>query len=1048
MNPRGHRGIAAVLMLLVLVLSAMALLPARAQGATNTVTGLVSRSDNSLSIGGATVTLIDAKGVLPTLTTTTAGDGVYSFVPPASNYTIGVTAPGYYSGGVPTQFRFDGSATVSEPVSLTPELPSGKTSFPVTFHVRDAVTLTTYIGGATVSVYNATRQAAGESALIATGITNGTAGPNAGNTTISLWSDNDFSVQVNATGYGVFIETMTISGSGTINVGMSHQFTVSGHATNAQGQFLSAGLTAALYNLGIAKTNSSKVIAGVVTGSLYTFYAPAGTYRMIVDANGYLALAQDITLSGTPGTITRDSTLQVAAPENFVTTVLFGAKDWNNLTIYRNWTLHADDALAGLGPSGLRDLREQINYTFGTGASDGTVSAGDIAAFTAWLAHNGPLYVTTDTFLLVNSKSYISSANSFTILAVNGLATAGADVQIATRATYSLKSTAWITYGAPKDYLNMTVYPDTNTTVYHNETYIVQLPRAYEMASSTIVPAGSITTTNYTRITVDPGLLATGQPQIRMVLQQSLTGTARANLISPAGKFYVVNSTYQNYQAYVAENTGMNFSAQQSTDPVGDITKANFTWEFQANVNTAIKGYGIVSTYKYPVTGQFTVNLTVVQAGGNVTYRDITVWVDGVPPTANFRTNLTGSSSAVGTTLRINESATVRFDGSLSSDTAYTNKSGVIPNSGYAWVINNDNSSIPAATGRVVNWTFSTPGWYNIELNVTDSVGWKGTNATMTVIVNDTQAPVPAFSILDPTNDYAPVTTMVEGHNYTFDASKTTDNFDKTANLSFNWTIPGPVLGNQGTTYTPTGVNITFEWTSWNTSYKVILTVKDRGFGIGTPNVVNKAFNESVQVDWKLHADLYINVGSMKVSNQAPESGATITITLNVTNKAGRATASQVTVSVGESSGTQSSSLMDGNLVGNGWTMTDKSGTATTSIPSGSTVTLTINVVVVGQGNKTLSVLVKDKTEPYTVVTAENSASQAINVVQPAWVTYAIVAAIVGVFAVVVGAMYYRRKVRAGDWQPRFRRSKKEKDEGGREKPRKEKEVKEEKKRL
>lgn len=1047
MNPRGHRGIAAVLMLLALVLSAMALLPARAQGATNTVTGLVSRSDNGLSIGGATVTLVDAKGVLPTLTTTTAGDGVFSFSPAASNYTIGVTAPGYYSGGITTQFRFDGSATVSEPILLDPELPAGKTSFPVTFHVRDASTLT-YIGAATVSVYNATRQAAGQSSLIATGITNGTAGPNAGNTTMSLWSDNTFSVQVNATGYGLFIDTMTISGSGTINVGMSHQFVVSGHAKNAQGQFLSAGLTAALYNLGVPKTNSSKVIAGVVTGSLYTFYAPAGSYRMIVDANGYLAVAQDITLSGTPSTTTRDSTLAPAAQESFLTTVLFGAKDWNNLTVYRNWTLHADDALVGLMPSGLRDLREQINNTFGTGASDGTVSAGDISAFTAWLARNGPLYVTTDTFFLVNGKSYISSANSFTILSVNGLSTAGADVQIATRATYSLKSTAWITYGAPKYFLNMTLYPDTNTTVYHNETYIVQLPRAYEMASSTIVPAGSITTTNFTRITVDPGLLATGQPQIRMTLQQSFTGTARANLIGPIGKFYVVNSTFQNYQAYVAENTGMNFSAQQSSDPVGDITKANFTWEFQANVNTAVKGYGIVSTYKYTVTGQFTVNLTVVQSGGNVTYRDITVWVDGTPPTANFRTNLTGSGSAVGQTLRINESTAVRFDASLSSDLAYTNKSGVIPNSGYAWVINNDNSSIPATTGRVANWTFSTPGWYNIELNVTDGVGWKGVNATMTVIVNDTQAPVPAFSILDPTNDYAPVTTMTEGHNYTFDASKTTDNFDKSANLTFNWTIPGPVLGNQGTTYTPTGANITFEWTSWNSSYKVILTVKDRGFGSGVPNVANKPFNESVQIYRPWHANLYINVGSMKVSNQAPESGATVTITLNVTNIAGWGTASQVEVSVGENAGTQSSSLMGDQLVGNGWTMADKAGTATNAIPSGSTVTLTINVVVVGQGNKTLNVVVKDKTEPYTSVTAENTASQAINVVQPTWVTYAIVAAIVGVFAVVVGAMYYRRKVRAGDWQPRFRRSKKDKEEGGREKPRKEKEVREEKKRL
>lgn len=153
-------------------------------------------------------------------------------------------------------------------------------------------------------------------------------------------------------------------------------------------------------------------------------------------------------------------------------------------------------------------------------------------------------------------------------------------------------------------------------------------------------------------------------------------------------------------------------------------------------------------------------------------------------------------------------------------------------------------------------------------------------------------------------------------------------------------------------------------------------------------------------------------------------------------------------VDVQEVAGTETSMLMNQNTVGNGWSMTDSKGNTITSLPSGSTASLTITVTVVGQGNKTLKVLVSDTNEPYTVRTAENYATLAINVNQPAWVTYAIVAAIVGVFLVVIGAMYYRRKVKAGEWQPRFRRSKEGKEEGGREKPRKEKEVKEEKKRL
>ena len=68
---------------------------------------------------------------------------------------------------------------------------------------------------------------------------------------------------------------------------------------------------------------------------------------------------------------------------------------------------------------------------------------------------------------------------------------------------------------------------------------------------------------------------------------------------------------------------------------------------------------------------------------------------------------------------------------------------------------------------------------------------------------------------------------------------------------------------------------------------------------------------------------------------------------------------------------------------------------------------------------------------------------------QPGWVNYAIAGSVIGVFAVFIFAMYYRRKVKAGDWQPlRGRRGKREKGEGEEKRPKKETEVKEENKRL
>ncbi len=1039
MNPRGHRGIAAVLMLLALVLSAMALLPARAQASSAQITGLVSQcGPTPIYLAGATVTLNDANGMLPSLTTTTDGAGVYTFAPPASSYTISVTKSGYYSNNTPlapqvSPFRFDGSTTATANVCLDAQPASTGV---VTFAVSNGATP---IGGASISVYDSARLSTPYSALIFTNTTNKTTGQSLAN----LWTGS-FDVRVSANGYELYdvTQTITVSGPTTVSITLTAGVSIVGHALNADGQFVSTGLTGWLYSPSASKSSGSKLIPAFVNGSLFSFSAPPGTYQMIVDANGYTADEQSVTI---PTTNPKDVTLQASPQELDHITVAFGARDWNNFTVYRNLTLNPDSMLAGLQPAGLRDLRQQINYTLGTGAGAGTVSAGDVAAFQAWLLRNGPLYVTTDAFLLLNGKSFISSAASYSVSVSNSINTPGERVWINSSATYQLKSTAWIRYGQPNDYLNVTVYPDTNTTVYHNVTYLVELPVDYEMVSDTILPNPSaIATYNYTDITIDPS--TTGQA-IRMVLQQSTVGIARAKVIGPSGKFSVVNSTYQNYQAFVASNTDISFSAAETSNPPSnDSTRDNFTWRFLANGSSIPNPpnnvrYGIQPSFSFPLAGPYIVNLTAVGSGGNVSYREITIWADGSPPTPDFKTNVTGSGSAVGRSLQMNQGTIIRFDGGLSSDLAYVGKANVIPNSGYAWDFNGDH--VVDATGRIVNWTFNQPGNFNVTLNVTDAVGLPGvTNATMTMTVNDTQAPAPGFTILDPTNEYSPTSTLTELRNYTFNASTTTDNYDKLSALNFTWTIPGPVIGMQGTTRPLYGMNITFGWNEWNLSYAVVLTVRDTGFGSNKPNNGTLSQNISVQIDPKLHPDLAIVVDSVKIDNTNPESGQTITVTLNVTNKANHGAANELYVKVTEGTGTQKTDLSTT------WSLTDKNGNALTNLTSGSTGTMKITVTVVGQGNKTLTILVADSKEPYTWITSENTAAQEIVVNQPGWVNLAIVVSVLAVFGVVIFAMYYRRKVKAGDWQPRFRRSKGGRDEGGREKPRKEKEAKEEKKRL
>src|SRR5438046_4509475 len=249
--------------------------------------------------------------------------------------------------------------------------------------------------------------------------------------------------------------------------------------------------------------------------------------------------------------------------------------------------------------------------------------------------------------------------------------------------------------------------------------YFVSFPNKYELSStlSTISPAGApVTISNYTTVTVDPGVW-TGLPpapatyQYRMLASPSLQDVARGNVIAPAGKFYVVNATFTNYQAYVANNTTITFSAGASFDPNGPASNNNFTWPF-TQIPTA---WNITSTYKYLQSGQYIVNLTMREGGGNLSYRNMTIWVDDQLPIARIHTNRTGGGSANGMKLKVDEGITIRFDGAQSTDLAYLdtpNKDGKILDYGYAWDFNGD--GVTAKVGRIGVRNVTQPGLFKV----------------------------------------------------------------------------------------------------------------------------------------------------------------------------------------------------------------------------------------------------------------------------------------------------------------------------------------------
>ena len=747
----------------------------------------------------------------------------------------------------------------------------------------------------------------------------------------------------------------------------------------------------------------------------------------------------DIALSG----VTRhDVVLNPAPREVHQTTVSYIQPGWNNLTVWRNLTLNADSTLTGLTPANLRDLRLQVDSTLGNG--DGTLLSGEVTSFRNWFIAKGPAYVTTDGFFTTNGRAYIN-VSSYSVT-VDKLEVPGSRVWINTTATYTLKQTPpWIAAGAKTYFVNLTTIPDTNVSAYQDNVYIIIFPMTYELNTSTTVPSTApMTIANFTRVTVDPGVCTVCTPgtlpQVRMRVSQSLSGTARAKVDSPVGKFFVKSANFSSYQAYVAGNTTLVFSANDSTDPNGHITNANFTWRFTPNPLDA--RFGIAPAFQYNRSGNFTVNLTVLEVGGNRTFRNITVWVDDQHPVARIKTNRTGSGNQNNTTLKVDEGILIRFDGGLSTDLAFVGQPGVILNSGYSWDFNGDR--IADAVGRIVNHTFQKPGNFTVNLTVTDSVGWKSVNASLRAIVNDTKGPIASFDILDPSNDWAVITSPIEQKQIALNASRTKDDFNNLTALNFTWFIPGPIVGRQGLNNTFWGSNITFTWREWNNSYRIFLAVHDKGFPTGKVNYGNITRNVTVQIDPLLHADLRVDGTTLKVTPGDPEEGASVTVSINVTNKMARKWATNVVTNLSATSGGQTT------LVTSQAAWFDKTGNtpfrANHSISPGETAKIVFTGQLFGQGNKTLQVYIYDASEPYTWL-VDNKASTTVNVRQPAWQPYAIAGSVIGIIALFVFGMYARRKIKAGEWRP-IRGRRRERGGGEEQEKRPRREEKEEKKRL
>lgn len=866
----------------------------------------------------------------------------------------------------------------------------------------------TYEGQAALSAVSVGLFYAARDQVVASGLTNASGGVR-----LDIWADS-FELQASEVEHQLHTESVDTGGASFVRVTLLAGVVIVGLASSTEGPFVEDGLVGYLYNLNAAVPDFKKVIRAKVDGSKFTFYAYAGTYRMMIDADGFAASTTTINVPATSPTTRFNRILSLSENETFETRIAISSPDWNRVTVWRNRTLNADSSIFGLSHPDIRNARLQIDLAFGD--KEGNASVAEALAFQGWLLANGPRWTTTNAFLSTNGKVYNSTATSFTV-AVN--VPASGPIEIRTRADYDTTVANAIVNDLNRYFVNVTGAADANATVYQDRTFVIKLPARYEMTSKKIT--GAATVTGWTEVTFNPGLGAT-TPRLEMVVDRSEAGIARARITDPVGRFFAVNDTVENYTAYVSRDTNLTFSAEESTDPIGDIAEANFTWRFRNNTAPADPnhiGYNITATYLYDVEGEFVANLTVTEAGGNRTYRDIRVFVDGTPPIAVIKHNKTTADNANDTTAKIAEDQPIRFDATNSTDEVFAGKAGDIEE--YRWDFDGD--GIVDRTGAIVNHTFDTPGTYTMNLTVVDSVGHEGMNATMTWVVWDVTPPVPNFVILDGAT-FLPVTSLVEGKRYYFNASSTLDNHDNTTDLQFSWK-----LGYEDRT--GTGMNVSVVYEVFNSSYVVDLNVTDTGFGTDPlkRNFANITRSVNVQVNTSARPDLQYVLDSLVVEPGTPEEDQVVTISVNVTNLKGRGNATSVRARLLMNVNDQWQLLTDDPE----WFDASGNPTANRTIPAEGRVKLVFRWIADVQGDKRLEVRFNDTNEPYTWVDESNRVVVTFFVNIAGWKTPALIGGVIAAIVAIVIAFRLRRKAKAGElkWSlPRLRKKEGEKAKG------------------
>jgi hypothetical protein len=683
---------------------------------------------------------------------------------------------------------------------------------------------------------------------------------------------------------------------------------------------------------GVFYTNDTNLtLYDEVTKAIYSSYSTTGTpyfqmgdyvqnlglqrFLLFVQPQGYSTSWVAVTpTSSSPTVSVTVPVLPDSAPPTQTTTVLDlnPGFDGANITSYVNMT--NDSVVPTLPNATVGDLWSQIGLDFGGGVPNASVTA--ISLFQGWLKAAGPVYPADGMGLTVNGTAFNETGVfQFSSSAVVAPQTYNSSLGFSyvTSENYSLVPVSHWNSNGTSYYLT---FDFRYATAESAPTYTFHLPAGYVLAAgtrapsrTTLIPSGPGNT--WTSFTLVPGTGGSGVGTANFTVVRYTHVTAIVNVTSSNFAFTpknVLNSTRANYTVLVGAHQNVSFSAANSLVPAF-LNVTRYSWNFGDGSPIYNTSRPTAFHYYNTTAGKLPASLTILANGGQTSTENFTVYVANLPPIPVITTN---DTHAVwnGTThtgyVYVNWSQSLRFNASGSraliatgvslpgilSDAVWNisaGKSGQVTNyslSSGARVTSNLTYQFNGG-GPFYNGSASVPGYgslplkgwlYTVLLNLWDA-GGNHANATLWVLVNDTEKPVPIASVQNTAGKN--ITSITEGPH----GGATVVLVDKYSYAPhngtiawYNWTVKNPRNSSVDHLYwnstKPIPHTVTFN-ASLGT-YNLTLTVEDVA-----GNRANVTIPLTVAVNYTVRPIMQASNLTAPATMQA---GTTYTILVNVTN--------------------------------------------------------------------------------------------------------------------------------------------------------------------